>query len=214
MFKLLTQYPVASDSPDHQSPFGCIRDNNTSAEFIQEVENYFNYKPLHVMDFGCAGGQMIIDFNKLGHPSIGLEGSDVPRTRQLYNWPEYDGKFLFTCDITKPFIVEYEGKKAEFDLITAWEFMEHIKKEDLPQVFTNIYSHLAPNGLFVASIAFQPDVHPTTGQVLHQTVERLSTWISDLIPSDKFDPTEDFPFEHTVRGQDPNYSFLIALRKV
>jgi len=57
------------------------------------------------------------------------------------------GKNLFTCDITKPFEVVQGSQPVRFDLITAWEVLEHIGPDALDQVFRNI-SGICDRGIF------------------------------------------------------------------
>jgi len=81
---------------------------------------------------------------------------------------------LFTCDITKPFRIFADEKPAAFDLVTAWEVLEHIATRDLPSLFTNILSHLQPGGYFIASTTSTPDINE--GVDLHQTKWTNEEW--------------------------------------
>jgi SAM-dependent methyltransferase len=172
-----TDHPVAFKSPDHLIPWGTMRDNSTNKKFVsfmkQRIET--DGQSGHgAMDLGCSGGQLVKDFADLGWLAVGLEGSDFSLKHQRANWPALAGKNLFTCDITKPFQVTTAGSPACFDLITAWEVLEHIPTSDLPMLFTNIVRHLKPGGYFVASTTSEPDIHD--GVDLHQTKWPNAEW--------------------------------------
>ena len=125
---------------------------------------------------GLVFGGLVYDFLIKGHRSIGLEGSDYSQNALRASWriiPEY----LKTCDITKPFKVHDDNSsQVEFDLITAWEVLEHIKKDDLPQLLKNITNHLGNDGMFVASVAQFEDYDPLTGAQWHVTLESYEWW--------------------------------------
>lgn len=218
MITIKTKYPVATDSPDHIFPWGTMRDNNTNSGYIKEVEEYFGLgNRLNILDLGCAGGQLIKDFHYNGHLAIGLEGSDYSLKNNRACWPELYNKALFTCDISKPFwILDYEIKDKEqqegieipikFDLISAWEVIEHIAPEDLDQMFDNIYNHLKDNGIFVGTISLVEDV--IQGHRLHQSVFPSEWWMEKL--NKKF-IVEPYCFKNLVRAD--GTSLRITLKK-
>jgi SAM-dependent methyltransferase len=222
-YALVTEYPLAFESPDHIKPRGTMLDNSKNNRFNEtfyKVANELKFKePYSILDLGCAGGGMVRTFIKDSHNAIGLEGSNYCKKRGKYEWgviPES----LFTCDITKPFEIflapppnmqqtnkksarewlkEYErtgGYTAKFDLITMWEVLEHLKKNDLTVLFQNIKRHLAPNGLFICSISHIPDINE--GMVLHQTVEPIEWW-DDIFMLHGFERRQDF--EKTFKGK-------------
>jgi SAM-dependent methyltransferase len=166
-----TQHPVAFESPDHIAPKGTAENNSTNKKFVlymdDKLRREFAEPTLRVMDLGCSGGQMVVDFIKLRWLGVGLEGSDFSLKLGRANWATYANTNLFTCDITKPFQVKLAGQPARFHLITSWEVMEHIAAPDLPQVFRNIVHHLEPGGYFIASTTETSDIHE--GLELHQT---------------------------------------------
>jgi 2-polyprenyl-3-methyl-5-hydroxy-6-metoxy-1,4-benzoquinol methylase len=126
------------------------------------------------LDLGCSGGQLVKDFLDLGWTAAGLEGSDYSQKFGRANWPVLGGKNLFTCDITKPFDLELDGRAASFHLITAWEVLEHIPTPELEPLFKTISNLLAPGGYFIASTSSAPDIHD--GIDLHQTKMTNAEW--------------------------------------
>ena len=127
--QVLTRYPVAIDSPDHLSPFGAAHDNHTDENFIRDCQNHFSRK-ISFMDLGTAGGATPIMAFESGNLAIGLEGSNFQiknKDAQFHEqWKKYYGNVLFNCDISQPFEVCQKFKPIQFDVICAWEVIEHI----------------------------------------------------------------------------------------
>jgi SAM-dependent methyltransferase len=204
MIKINTEHPIAYESPDHIMPWGTMRDNSTNEEFIKQTEQWFSNKKINVLDIGCSGGQMIVDYHNRGHLAIGVEGSDYSVKHQRANWPAYHNKNLFTADATKPFSFEFiTSDPIKFDLITAWELIEHIHPNDLNALFKNIYNNLNANGIFVASISTNTDV--IDGVVLHQSVFQQHQWYFDILTETAAFKDTDlewfvYPFSAAVRA--------------
>ena len=177
LINLITDYPVAYKSLDHLYPHGTIRDNTRYPRFIKKCEELLGRENgLAFLDLGCSGGGMVLDAALRGHLSIGLEGSDCSAKELRAEW-RLLGDRLKTCDITKPFRLEQaDGMIQKFDIITAWEVMEHIAENDLPQLFCNIQEHLSDDGYFIASIANWDDIDPKTGVNWHVTVHPYDWW--------------------------------------
>lgn len=210
--------PVALDSPDHICPVGAKNDNSTNLNYIIEVESWLknNLKKQEgiLMDVGCAGGQLAVDFSNRGHFSIGIEGSSYPLENNRDNWKNYYGSVLHTCDATKPFHLKKNGKKVLFDLISAWEVVEHIHPDNLDSFFDNILSNLSPDGIFVVSINTSKDERILeSGEVikLHQSVFAKNEWFNKILKNRN---VLEYPFKHKVRGGHPSEkSFHIALKR-
>lgn len=142
-----------------------------------------------MLDLGCSGGQLVADFRSVGWDAVGLEGSDFSLKHRRANWKTLANVSLFTCDIAKPFRLTLDGDAALFDLVTAWEVLEHIPEAGLHVLFSNILEHLRPGGLFIASTSSNPDVHD--GNDLHVTKMSNQEWYSwiarhvpRLVPAD------------------------------
>ena len=175
--KLVTDYPVAYKSLDHLYPHGTIRDNTRYPRFIEKCEELLRSdKPLSFLDLGCSGGGMVLEAALREHISMGLEGSDCSQKEQRAEW-RLLGNRLQTCDITKPFRLEnVDGNLYLFDVITAWEVLEHIAEDDLTQLLSNIRNHLTTGGYFVASIANWADIDPVSGVNWHVTCHPYEWW--------------------------------------
>jgi 2-polyprenyl-3-methyl-5-hydroxy-6-metoxy-1,4-benzoquinol methylase len=218
---LKTDHPVAFTSPDHIFPWGTMRDNSTNEFFIEEILEFckinYNIDKIKFMDLGCSGGQLAVDFHKKGHIGVGLEGSDYSVKHQRANWPEYHNKILFTCDVTKPYSLhEEDGNQIKFNIITAWEVIEHILPEDLNNLFTYISNNLEDGGIFVGSISTKEEIFEQNGEkiVLHQTVMSKFEWLNELINNILTNTgltLYEYPFQNVVRGD--HGSFHILLQK-
>ena len=210
--KILTEFPIAYDSPDHIVPVGTKNDNSTDSGYIVEVENYFKNEKINIMDIGCAGGQLAVDFHNRGHLSVGIEGSDYSIKHKQFNWPTYHEKVLWTADITKPFkIVDEDGNRVLFDLISAWEVVEHIHPNDLDNFFNNILSQLKSDGIFISSINLGPDDRQDeNGNIvhLHQSVFSEKEWREKILSKRIVEP---YPFNSKVRVS--SNSFYIAMKR-
>jgi hypothetical protein len=171
-----TDHPVAIYSDDHKFPRGVRNDNSRHPRFVRAVEQVFNRKVRH-LDLGCAGGGLVLDFLLRGHESVGIEGSDFALREQRAEWRVIP-RHLFTADITKPFsFSRADGSKARFDVITAWEVLEHIPEASLSGMCTNLRENLSEDGIFVGSIATFEDRDPETGAVWHVTVKPRDWWL-------------------------------------
>lgn len=173
---------IAYESPDHLIPFGTRRDNSTHRRFNKKLFELFGIdKSLWVLDLGCSGGGFVKSCIDEGSMAVGIEGSDYSRKLRRAEWrtiPDH----LFTADLTAPFEVLGEftagEKRIQFDVITAWEVMEHIHERNLAAVADNVKKHLRPGGLWIMSIALADDFHD--GVNLHQTVKPKTWWVEKM----------------------------------
>lgn len=176
MFKVVTDYPVALESPDHLSTLtseptgGPSKDNSKNPNFNKKLYSLFNDEILCIMDLGCSGGGFVEDCLNDGHIAIGLEGSDYSLKNKRACW-ETIPESLFTCDCTKPFQIVYNEIHPIFDVITSWEFAEHIQEKDWPQLCENVRKHLKKNGFWIMSIS------TCWGPPYHQTIQTRDWWL-------------------------------------
>jgi 2-polyprenyl-3-methyl-5-hydroxy-6-metoxy-1,4-benzoquinol methylase len=202
-----TSHPVAFASPDHIAPKGTAVNNSTNKKFVLHMDaklhREFSQPTLHVMDLGCSGGQMVVDFIQLGWLGVGLEGSDFSLKHRRANWAHYANTNLFTSDITKPFQVKLNHQPLKFHLITSWEVLEHIAAPDLDQVFQNIVNHLEPGGYFIGTTTETSDIHE--GLELHQTRWPNAQWRAYL---EKKFPELEYVDVGLVIHQFVRYNFL------
>lgn len=175
---LKAEKEIAFDSPDHVMPLGTRTDNSKNQRFNNKLYHLFNKRAaITVLDLGCSGGGFVKNCLDDGCLAVGLEGSDYSKKMRRAEWatiPDY----LFTCDVTRQFELFEDGKPMQFDVVTAWEVMEHIKIKDLPTLIANVKKHLKPSGLWIMSVS--PNEEIINGAVLHQTVQDKEWWIEML----------------------------------
>ena len=168
---------IAFDSPDHLVPHGTKRDNSRNPLFNRRLSLLYPGRRLRILDVGCSGGGFVKSCLDDGNIAMGLEGSDYSQKHRRAEWATIP-ESLFTCDVTSDFNIRTTAdiqSAATFDVITAWEVMEHIRARDLPKLCDNIKRHLARAGMWIMSVAPIDDV--INGVQLHQTVQSREWWI-------------------------------------
>lgn len=224
LYTLVTDRPVAIDAADHKWPRGTLYDSNTNRNFNLKLYAFMQYRnDLRLLDLGCAGGGLVRSILEDGYEAVGVEGSDVSKKLRSGEWDTCP-LHLFTADITSPFQVKDQaGTPVQFHCITAWEVLEHIPADRLPVLVDNIATHLAPDGLFVASVDTLPDGNPLTGAIYHVTLHPKSWWLEQFARAGLVE-ANDHPFTTLdyVRGHgmglqdwDPadGYGFHLVLRR-
>lgn len=232
MIKVITNHPVAVESDDHIHPEGTHYDNGVHQAFVDQVEGlYYGRTPISFMDLGCAGGKLVCEMDDRGHRAVGLEGSDhcltagdeyVARMGKLPagydNWQKNGNKFLFTCDLSKPFeVIDTDiDARIEFDCITCFDVIEHFFPEDLDQFFSSVAKHLKVGGWFIGTIALYP-AGPTPGLVgapegldYHKSVYPTEWWQAKMAPHFTELP---FPLSTTNRGL-PSQTYVFSYKKL
>jgi 2-polyprenyl-3-methyl-5-hydroxy-6-metoxy-1,4-benzoquinol methylase len=64
--------------------------------------------------------------------------------------------------------------------VTAWEVLEHVPTDRIPNLIENIAAHLTPDGIFVASVDTMPDGNPVLGAVYHLTLRPKDWWLEQF----------------------------------
>jgi hypothetical protein len=210
---LKAERELAFDSPDHLVPWGTRHDSFINPRFNRKLwQLYPPTQVVKVLDLGCAGGEFVRTCINDGNFAVGLEGSDWSKKNRRAAWPLIDHA-LFTCDVSRRFQLYLDDQLLQFDIVTAWEFIEHINEEDLPAVAHNVQMHLAPGGLWILSVTNQED---TAGGVRrHQTV-RPGIWWTQKLESLGFQRADEFKRHfagHYVRGgkSDNDVNFRLIL---
>lgn len=205
---LKTSKKIAVDSLDHILPRGTINDNTQKIRFVESCEKYLGRKCSY-LDLGCAGGGLVKNFLELDNFSIGIEGSDICFKEKKAEWARIP-THLFTADISKKFTC-LDSKTSDnflFDIIGAWEVLEHIHESSHDQLFNNIASHLKSNGFFVASISVI--------NVIHHVCVKNERWWLDRFKKFGFkilDVYDIFNENDLPRGINKGKSFHVALSK-
>jgi len=172
-----TEHPVAITSDDHIHPRGAQFDNSANPAFNKRVYDLLGHPPkARFLDLGCSGGALVRSFLEDGHVAVGVEGSDISKRLRSGEWGVIP-QSLFTADITRPFsVVDEERKPVLFDVITAWEVLEHIPEEVLDGLLSNIARHSHAGSYFIGSVDMLPDGNPLLGVVYHRTLKPRDWW--------------------------------------
>ncbi len=173
MISVHTAKPVALDSPDHLVPRGTLNDNSVHPEFDRLLYEVIPAHKIRLLDLGCAGGGFVKSILDDGGFAVGIEGSDLSKKAGRAEWATIPDH-LFTADLTTTVVIAKGFDYLNFNIITAWEFFEHIATNRLDQVMWNIKRHLDPSGYLIGSISPARDFN--YGVALHQTVQERPWW--------------------------------------
>lgn len=177
MITINCEKAVAFDSPDHIMPWGTRKDNSRNKRFNEKLYGLYGGRILTILDMGCSGGGFVKDCIDDGNVAIGLEGSDFSKKTKRAEWRTIP-EALFTCDITRGFTIYDNKQKMLFDVITAWEVMEHIKEDDISHICDNVQTNLKLGGLWIMSISMSRET--INGIDLHQTIKPRTWWIEQF----------------------------------
>lgn len=178
---IITEHPVAVDSPDHLYPHGTRIFGRSNPRFIIKLMNLFpsDYFP-SLLDLGCGSGVFVREALDMGIDAYGVEGSDCSKNMRRAAWRDIPER-LCTCDIAEPFRIRPDIPTCTslarcFDVITAWEVVEHIPESGLCGLVANIDQHLKPDGFLIVSTVNGACVL-NGGVDLHQVHWPKSEWI-------------------------------------
>ena len=211
--RISTDHPLADWSPDHTHPKGAATDSTRHAGFNAKLAKLIPEPRL--LDFGCAGGGLVASIIEDGGFAAGIDGSDYNQKHNRSEWAKRPESF-FLADLTHPFILseDDEEKVAEFDVVTAWEVLEHIPAHLVPAVMNNAAVHLAPWGFFICSISRMPD--RWAKHDYHATVKSRDWWLRTFADLGWDEDAEMFEYfdPDWVRGPANGMnSFPLVLRK-
>jgi cyclopropane fatty-acyl-phospholipid synthase-like methyltransferase len=94
------------------------------------------------LDLGCGHGNILHALQTLGFEKLyGVDASDEQIVLAHRKFPQVE-----TGDIH-----EYLSRFSDnyFNLITLFDVVEHLTKDEILTLFTNIYAKLAPSGIFI-----------------------------------------------------------------
>lgn len=135
-----------------------------SGEFLKNRhDRYFGmYFPLFpeqrnskILDLGCGYGIFLDSCRTKGYKNLyGIE--------QGQNWVEYAQKELELKNVEQGDIFEYLKRKEKYDVITAFNVLEHIPKNKVHELFDMIFDSLNPGGVFIFEVPNAESQHGLT----------------------------------------------------
>lgn len=216
MITLETQFPIAYESDDHRFPWGTRTSNANNGYFRAKLLRLFDENiNWALLDLGCSGGAFVESLHEMGVAAVGIEGSDYSWKNHRGSWVKLGGLRLFTADITKSFSLKLHDVPMMFDVVTAWDVLEHLNRGDIAAAFENVHRHLKDEGICLFSVATVGDC--INGVELHKTIIPRDQWEAIFIEHG-FEPVvgiEHYLAGHSARGRriDESTGFNIVLKK-
>jgi len=127
-----------------------------SLQFNKKLYELFPNQRISVLDLGCGGGNFVKTIIEEGHIAIGVDCFYIYEKFMPASWNIIPNN-LFMCDISSPFQIYQEKDQIKFDVITSWEFMEHLYEEDVNGVMSNIINNLKEKGYYICSISYSQE---------------------------------------------------------
>lgn len=178
--KVIGKIPKINESYDFTYPTGAYSDIHRQNNLPIALEKHFNRK-FTALDLGCAGGGVVWDFLIAGNHAIGLEGSASPKHRGMGYWPILQDDFLFNINIVEKWNLNLPN--YIFDVVTAWEFLEHIEQFEIPILLGKISRYMQAGSIFMGSIGLLPSFSPKDKQQendLHLTKKHPGWWMQQF----------------------------------
>lgn len=117
-----------------------------------------------VLDIGCGQGQLAALLRVCEKDVTGVDISDaaIASARKLCPAARFEQGSVVDMNLDR-----------QFDLVTAFDVLEHLVEADVDKALANIGRHTKNDA--VVSVAFHPDV--MAGQTVHMTVQPEAWWI-------------------------------------
>jgi len=196
---------TATDSADHLLPESTVEGVSRPTTFVNHIIEVLGSN-VNALDLGTGAAGFVFEMQQMGISAYGVDGSDFCRSNGIGYWPLL-GPYLFTCDITKPFSFKdlASQERQRFELITAWEVLEHIPAEGVPSLLENIKSNLSEGGYFIGSISMIEYV-ASNGTPYHVSLLPKSKW-RDIFADNGLKMIDDSPFNPRLfyRGNGPRF---------
>lgn len=195
MLKIITKHPIALDSADHTDPHGALdQRGNEGVEFFYELSRKYP-EVKSVLDLGTGTGAFVANGIADDFEAYGIEGSDC--VDSSLPWVYYKDTRLFHADLRHRFVLgeqrerwidepygptEYRTYPKQFDLITAWDVMEHLDENTIEVSLENFVRHTRKGSYVMATIVFD-----NTDNEKYHTLCKPRCWWTSLFASYGFE---------------------------
>lgn len=103
------------------------------------------FKPLDILDVGCAGGRDLVELTRRGHRAVGLEGAPAFCALAREKVPQ--------CEVWEQDLTALNLPADRFDGVFANAVLFHVPSESLDGVLAQIWQSLRPGGVLFVSNA-------------------------------------------------------------
>lgn len=118
-------------------------------DYIEEIFNRFYIKPIKIIDLACGTGNITIPLSKRGYHITGIDLSADMLTIAEHKSQEGSNNIQWI----QGDMINLKGFKQIDTIICACDGINYIlEKENLNQIFKNIYDTLGENGIFTFDI--------------------------------------------------------------
>lgn len=215
MFKVLTDYKLCPDNrltvPGFNYSEEFVRANygltgTSNKDFNKLAYSLFDKEDISILELGCGDGNFINDCVEDGKKAIGLDGFWILEKYKPGRWALLPNN-LFSCDVCHPFTVLFDERPIKFDLITSFEFMEHLFEEDVDGTIKNIANHLNDDGYYICSISHAPDYG-------HFCIKDRDWWLEKFSKCDLIEINNLYPvFRYRYLRNLPSSEYFILKHK-
>jgi SAM-dependent methyltransferase len=139
---LISQKTIAHYDQNAVSYYEGTKDHDVSQNIDALLRAIRTEPPFHILDFGCGPGRDLQTFSRLGHISIGLEGSQEAAKI---------AKMKSGCEVLVQNFFNLSLPESTFDGIFANASLFHIPNNFLPRVLNNLWGCLKPDGILFSS---------------------------------------------------------------
>jgi SAM-dependent methyltransferase len=118
------------------------RDHDVRQNIDALLDHIRGVPPFMILDFGCGPGRDLAAFNKLGHSAVGIEGS--PRLAAMAR--AHSGSEVWEQDF-----LALGLPHERFDGVFANAALQHVPRQELPRILTELHATLKPGGVLMSS---------------------------------------------------------------
>ncbi len=172
--KFFAEKDCAAESNDCKYPEATLDGMTRHPSFTKRIIELFG-EEASLLDIGCGAGGIVFDAIMQGIVAFGIDGSDFNKKIGHGYWSILKNNLL-TCDATKKYYFEKEGKPYKFKVISCWECLEHIPETLIPNFLNNVFQNLDKDGYFLGSISKLP--YEKDGIIYHITLKDVTWWKS------------------------------------
>jgi len=135
--------------------------------FIDAIDWKNHFKPGKVLEIGCGLGPRVFAMNNIGLNATGIEISTYAVGKTFSPGKVFYGN-----------IVTLDPKQNKYDLIVAYDVLEHIHYNDLPKAINNIKQMALKNVLISVPVIGDPNLEADSTHKIKQTKK---WWINEFI---------------------------------